>query len=263
MRTSIRNAHIRYDVNASGIRVIGSEGTVIRNCRLHDNDMGIMSGELQHLTIEGCEVDHNGGSQFAHNLYLAGDNVTIRDSYIHGSTTGINVKSRAHYTQLLYNYIANGEDGEVDLVDDSTYEGNLGTGTPNSNALMLGNLVVSKPNCNPYGNHSRFIHFGADGSGGWVRNGTLFLDNNTLVATEGSIQFLQTTMANGSIQATNNIFFGADAIVGDAHDGPITGTNNWMPSTAAVPAGFVNTTAGVDPGFDDVSRRDFRLSPTA
>lgn len=269
------NAH-NGDLNAAGIIVVRGDSCVIRDCSIHDNDDGIFAGELYTLTVDGCEVYHNGhGSSYAHNFYVAGDHIIIKNCYVHDSDGGLNIKTRAHYNEILYNYIYGSADGEIQFCDEIYWEvigsgGTLiGTGAPNSNALLMGNLIVAKAaGRNVYGNYRRFIDFGSDNSGSG-RDGTLYMVNNTLVAGWPAIYFVATTHANAGVVAVNNIFYGSDHIIAPSSDWadwyvssatrPMTGDHNWVHVGADVPAGFTDTIQGYAPGFVDYHNLDMRL----
>ncbi|HJZ87668.1 MAG TPA: hypothetical protein VKN99_20980, partial [Polyangia bacterium] len=239
--------------NGSGIRVTGSGAVnvVIRGCKIDNCDMGIMSDGNDNLLIDASEIASNGTSSFSgysHNLYLGGQKTTIQYSYIHDSLYGQNVKSRGHYTELLYNFIADSQDGEVGLVDAAE------TSAPNSNAVMIGNVVVSKPRMSGW-NNGRFVWFGQDQGG--AHNGTLYLINNTFMAGDARIYFVDANASGASIVASNNIFYNSNTITGG--NGPLSGSNNCVPSTAAVPSGLGATVMAADLGLASPSSRDFHL----
>jgi PKD repeat protein len=240
--------------NGSGIRVLGSVGTTIRNCRLVYNDMGMQANYYTDLLLESNEVAYNGRTNpyvVAHNLYFGqGQKLTLRYNYVHDALSGINVKTRAHYVELLYNYIADSNEGEVSLVDSPT------TASPDSNVLMLGNIVVSK--ANRYGNAAKFIHFGSELGNG--HTGTLYLVNNTFVAGAGTNLFVWVGAA-GTAEAYNNVFYGSNHIIrtGTA----ISGADNWVRTNADVPSTLVGTIRGTDPGFVDVAARNYHLTAAA
>jgi hypothetical protein len=146
-----RNA--RNGDNGAGIRVTSGNSVTVRNCRITMCDMGIMCDNNSNLVIEASEICSNGTSLYdgySHNFYLGGKSATVRFCYIHDSLYGQNFKTRAHYTELLYNYIADSQDGEVGLVDAAE------TAAANSHAVMIGNIVISKPRLSGY-NSGRFI----------------------------------------------------------------------------------------------------------
>ncbi len=249
-----RNA--RNGDNGAGIRISGASDVTVRNCRITQCDMGVMSDHNRGLLIESSEVASNGTplyDGYSHNFYLGGNDATIRFCSIHDALFGQNFKTRAHYTELLYNFIADSQDGEVGMVDADE------TGAVDSHALLLGNIIVSKPRQAGY-NSGRFIQFGQDS--GLPHRGTLFAFNNTCVAGDGRIRFLDVTSPEAAVVAHNNIFFGSDRVVGLAGAG-ISGSNNWVQSTATGTASFQGSVGGKNPGFRDVAVRDFRLLPNS
>lgn len=246
-----RNGH-----NGAGLRVTGAHHVTVRQCKITRCDMGVMSDRTDQLLIESCEIAFNGAPAFdgySHNLYLGGNHTTVRFCSIHDALHGQNFKSRGHYTELLYNYIAGSQDGEIGLVDAKE------TALANSHALMIGNVVLSKPRQSGY-NSGRFIQFGQDQGG--PHQGTLFVFNNTLLAGDGRIQFLSANADGARIVAHNNIFFGSDRIIG-AQGGGVSGSHNWMMSSATVPASFSATLQGNDPGFIDRLAGNYHLTATS
>lgn len=245
-----RNAH--NDVgNGSGIRVLAGRSAVIRNVLITACDMGIMANDHDDLLVEYSEIASNGAPNgaYSHNVYIAeGGTTTFRFNYIHESLWGQNFKSRSHFTQLLYNHIAHSADGEISLVDSTS------TIQPNSNALMLGNLVVSRvrPDSN---NQAKFIDFGQDT--GTPHRGVLYLVHNTLIAASPEIEFLWATSSESSIVAEHNIFFGSNQIVGRPGGGS-SGARNWFPSSAAIPPSWVESVTGPQPGFANPATGDYR-----
>ena len=140
-----RNA--RNGDNGAGIRITSANNVTVRGCRITQCDMGIMCDNNRNLVIEACEIAFNGTplyNGYSHNLYLGGQNATLRFCSIHDALYGQNFKSRGHYTELLYNYIADSQDGEVGLVDAAE------TRPANSHAVMIGNVIVSKPRQSGY-----------------------------------------------------------------------------------------------------------------
>lgn len=165
--------------NGAGVRINQANDITVRNCVIKNNDMGIMSnGEAASKTgagqlIEKCLITENGTAKHAgynHNLYLGGTSVTVRECEISKSTTGHNLKSRAHINVIVNNYIHHAANREVDLVD---AEGN--TDIPDSDAYLVGNKIEKDPEC--AGNRTA-VHFGTDG--GAAHNGTLWLVGNTI-----------------------------------------------------------------------------------
>jgi hypothetical protein len=246
-----RNA--RNGDNGAGVRVTGGNNVAITGCKITLCDMGIMCDNNSNFLIEYSEIASNGTSLYdgySHNLYLGGTNTTVRFSYIHDALFGQNFKTRGHYTELLYNYIADSQDGEIGLVDAAT------TNPTNSNAVLIGNVVISKPRVSGY-NSGRFIQFGQDSGG--QHNGTLFAFNNTFIAGDSRIQFLSANAAGANIIAANNIFYGSPKVLGTLGGG-ISGTNNWLPTGATLPVSFANSLSGTAPGFINAQSRNYRLT---
>jgi len=242
--------------NGAGIRVTSGNNVTVRNCKITSCDMGFMCDNNSNLLIEASEIASNGTALYdgySHNLYLGGNNATLRFCYIHDALYGQNFKSRGHYTELLYCYIADSQDGEIGLVDAAE------TAAANSQAVMIGNVVISKPRLSGY-NTGRFIQFGQDSGG--QHNGTLFAFNNTFIAGDGRIQFLSANATGACVVAENNIFYGSDRITGTLGGG-IGGSNNWMQSSAAVPATFFTTIQGSDPGFINRAQRNLHLTSSS
>lgn len=246
-------ANARNGNNGAGIRITGGATNVtIRNCRIRDNDMGMISDNGDAILVEQCEIDHNGTADFSgysHNLYMGGGSVTFRGCHIHSATHGQNVKSRAHFTALLYNRIEHSQDGEVGLVDASE------TTTANSNAVMIGNVIISK-NRGAGWNSSRFVLFGSES--GNAHNGTLYFMHNTCIAAVTSNTFLTISHADADLVARNNLFTGSNNLVSLTAGASAIGSGNWALTTATIPGGFTGTVTGAAPGF--VSGSDLHLA---
>ena len=220
--------------NGAGVRINQANHVTIRNCNIHNNDMGIMSnGDGTQKTalnqvIENCVIHNNGSHKkpgYNHNLYLGGTSVTLRFCDIHHSLTGHNVKSRAHHTRVLYSYIHDSANREFDLVDAKDTE------KKNSHAVLMGNVIVKAPKCK--GNRG-VIHFGQDGNR--KHNGTIFLVHNTIVTPFISpILVLSTKKAKG-IFIGNFVSDGGtkqsgQRIAGGHKQGNtanVSGTHNWF-----------------------------------
>ena len=168
--------------NAAGVRINQASGVTVRACRISGNDMGVMSGgSFKDKTgadqlIEGCTILANGCDKdpgFNHNLYLGGTSVTVRGCEISGSTTGHNLKSRAHFNLIEYNHIHDAANYEIDLVDE---KGN--TDALSSDAIILGNFIDKARDCK--GNRG-VLHFGKDGQAD--HTGCAFIVMNTIRTT--------------------------------------------------------------------------------
>ena len=231
-----RNA--RNGENAAGIRLLNSTNAVVRDCKVTRCDMGIFGGDTETALIENCEIAFNGTDNFngySHNLYMSGNRVVVRNCSIHDATFGQNVKSRAHYNELWFNWIYDSNEGEIGCVDE---KGN--TDKPNSNTLLVGNLVVSK--AGRTGNGGKFVLFGSESGGS--HDGTLYLFHNTFIAGEPRIQFINLSDAKARAVVANNAFRGSDKILSPSVLAASTGgRRNWLPSTATLPQGWTNDAA--------------------
>jgi len=252
--------------NGAGIRITGGKNITIRNCKITNCENGIMSDNTANILVEYCEIAYNGSMEYvgySHNLYMGGENMIVRGCYIHDSKGGHNFKTRMHYVELLYNFIADANSAEVDLVDakETTYS--------NANAVLIGNVIKKRdgaPKSGVAGNSTQFIIFGDEMKG--TRNGTLFLINNTIISgMEKNKPILLVSSSKRSLLKAvcyNNIFFGSSNILYDElTEANTTGYNNWIPSDATIPPGFKDTLQGENPGFVSFSERDYHLNSSS
>jgi len=242
--------------NGAGLRVVRARKTVLRHSKITHCDMGMMSGENDELLIEYCEVAFNGTPEFngySHNFYLGGDRTTIRFCYIHDSTHGQNFKTRGHYTELLYNYIADAHDGLEggETTKEMGFPDWKASAAPHSNAVLLGNLIIKK------GSSTQFIDFGPESGG--ERDGTLYMINNTVIAASPETCFLRLSTPRVKAVLYSNILFGSKLISTGPGAGNVSGANNWVQAGAALPPNLTDTIQGDDPGFVDFAARDFHL----
>ena len=214
--------------NGAGVRIQAARNVTVRDCIIHDNDMGIMSNGKEgdpraasKQLIEYCLIERNGSTKdpgYNHNLYLGGTSVKISHCEIRNSTTGHNVKSRAHFIEIEGCYIHNAANREIDLPEA------WDTFRPNSNALLIGNRIVKDPNC--VGNRG-VIHFGKEKG---TRMGNLYLFGNTIVTPFVSPVVLVTSPAT-TILAQYNVLLNldqgkADLFKGEGVNLKIEATNN-------------------------------------
>ncbi len=261
--------------NAAGVRIVQACRVTVRRCDMHSNDLALMSvgapGNLNAASdqlIEYCTIHENGdpsGRGMSHNMYLGGTSVTLQYCDVSGALTGHNVKSRAHFNLFQYNYVHDSNNREFDVVD------NWETGRPESNTVLLGNLIVKR---DPLEGNKGVVHFGRDGKG--EHNGTLYMFNNTIVTPHhGPIVLL--TADGARARLVNNIVYNprdAAPPLAELRANPdpelVSGDCNWL--SAAYDAGMTRldaqttyrgTPADSQPGFVDAPHRDFRLTPAA
>ena len=193
--------------NGAGLR-IQSNGVVVTNCYIHDNQNGILSGPLTAgtgtQTIDHTEFSHNSlgsgctdGNGCTHNLYIGHyARLVFQFNYTHdaGPDSGHLLKSRALESDILYNRIT-GEKGtdsyEVDLPN-----GGLG--------ILIGNAIEKGTSS---GNGGAVLQYGEEGLG--TGTNTLYLANNTFVNDfAGSPTFVNIAAGGMLGAAHDNIFVG-------------------------------------------------------
>ncbi|MCZ7647950.1 MAG: right-handed parallel beta-helix repeat-containing protein [Planctomycetota bacterium] len=257
--------------NGAGVRVNEASHVTIRDCEIRDCDMGMMAngdvrkGTMANLRVEFCEVHHNGDDGkpgLNHNFYLGGTSVTLHGCDVHHPTTGHNVKSRAHHTRVEFCFVHDSLNREFDLVD-----GHQNTEAPNSDAVLLGNLVVKSPNCDNGGT----IHFGQDV--GSPHNGRLYLVHNTIV-TYSRAPVVTLSAAGASLSVLNNVVWQADTtgkelvLAASSGGGKVErseGRNNWfgpraqLPAAGLAAAGNYLAPGAERPPFVDPAKYDYRL----
>jgi hypothetical protein len=255
--------------NGSGVRINQANNVAIRNCRIHANDMGIMSNgdgtpkTAANQFIDSCLIHSNGDPTEPgqnHNLYLGGTSVRLMGCEVHSSLTGHNVKSRAHFIEVEACYVHDSANREFDLVD---AKGD--TTTPGSNALLLNNIIVKNPKCE---GNKNVIHFGQDG--GNEHDGTLTLINNTIVT-----PFLSPVVAldapKAKVEFTNNIIWDGGAnqhgqVLVNPGKEAVSATNSWVSANFAADAaalGWAKTFVakpGQTPPFVNPAKGDYHLA---
>ncbi len=225
--------------NGAGLR-IQSNGVIVTNCYIHDNQNGILSGPITAgtgtQTIDHTEFSHNSlgsgctdGNGCTHNLYIGHyARLVFQFNYTHdaGSDSGHLFKSRALESDILYNRIT-GETGtdsyEVDLPN-----GGLG--------ILVGNVIEKGASS---GNGGAVLQYGEEGLG--TGTNTLYLANNTFV--------------NDFASSTKFVNVAAGGMLGAAHDNIFSGMGT-PSSTGALSA---DNLSGVDPMFVAPATYDYHL----
>lgn len=268
------------DANGAGIR--GQKDMTIKNSYFHDNENGVLSTGGS-VTIESSEFWRNGissgkGAGLTHNIYVSSSpKLTIRNSYIHESIVGHNIKSRALENHILYNRITD------DTYDEKTGGVALGTGgysidlSNGGLSYVIGNVVEQGQNSLD----KIIIAYGAEGLKTTSnQKNELYLVNNTLVNNKytgsgdkkrPSVTFVRANAGTSIVKSINNLYLGLSNSVGsgvlfsgvtavsegDIKD-PLVGVVNkdlfnfkLAPDSAAI-------NAGVNPG----SANDVSLTPT-
>lgn len=110
--------------NGAGIRAEGA-GLTLRRCRLHHNEMGLLSSNnpAAEIRIEDCEADHNTTDtarhgRLGHNLYIGRiARFVLTASHVHDAEVGHLVKTRARVNQITGNRLLDGAGASSYLLD--------------------------------------------------------------------------------------------------------------------------------------------------
>jgi hypothetical protein len=256
--------------NGAAVRINQANRVTVRNCEVHNNDMGFMSnGDVNASSaadqlIENCVVHDNGNDSAAgynHNFYMGGTSVTIRGCNVYNATTGHNIKSRAHLTFVEGCFVHDSPNREFDLVDDAT-----NTAAANSHALVSGCVIRKMDNCP--GNRAT-IHFGQDG--GNAHNGTLYLVHCTILSQYAS-PIVDVSAAGAGVKIYNCIVTDPTAsqtsgqVVVSVRNGALGtnsgGSNVWTSrgftaGTGIFPSAWVTGGAGEYPAFVNETTGDY------
>jgi len=205
----IRNIEFRGarvpDQNGAGIRL--EHGNLsVRNSVFIDNQNGILTANFAdaQLTIQDSLFAQapQQAQSLPHLLYVGRiAQVTITGSRFHGGYRGHLIKSRARRTDIRYNLIVDGDQGQA------SYEVDLPNG---GHATLVGNIVgQSALTQNPV-----VVSYGAEGAI-WPDN-TLFLSHNTLISQyPKGAWFLRVPQDNfatpPTVHAVNNLTVGLGA----------------------------------------------------
>jgi hypothetical protein len=219
------------DRNGAGIRQEG-RGLVVRQCRFHDNENGILTGANPEsdILVESSEFHHSGhGDGYSHNLYIGQvRSFTLQFCSSHHAQIGHLVKSRAQTNYILYNRLMDEQDGASSYVIDLPNGGR---------SFLIGNILQHGARAE----NGVAISYAAEGAKNAVQE--LYVVNNTYLNTRfpaGS--FLRVAGNPTTVRIINNLITGTASIL----TGPGTTTNNL---------------ATDQPKLVDPARDDYRLTP--
>jgi len=190
--------------NGAGIRLEGP-GLTVRNSYFHDNENGILTGRHleSDIIVEHSEFARNGaGDGQSHNLYVGTvRSFTLRYSYSHRAIVGHNVKSRAIKNYILYNRIADEQDGRASYAIDLP-DGGL--------SFVLGNLIQQGPE----NDNRTVVAYGAEGYK-HLLNELYFVSNTVVNDDPNGARFVLIRPGADAVRLINNLFAGpGEQVVG-------------------------------------------------
>ena len=256
-KTTIENVEFSgarvADRNGAGIRLEGP-GLTVRNGYFHDNESGILaSSDLESdIVIEHSEFARNGaGGGASHNLYIGTVRTfTLRYSYSHHAIVGHNVKSRAIKNYILYNRIADEQDGRASYAIDLP-DGGL--------SFVIGNLIQQGPETD----NRTIVAYGAEGYKNLL-NELYFVSNTVVNDDPKGGRFLVIRQGADAVRVINNLFAGPGEL--------LTGKADARSNLRTTKADFVNPDkldyrpkvrgAGVGKGIDAGNAYGFSLRPS-
>lgn len=195
------------DRNGAGIRLEGP-GLTVRNSYFHDNESGILAGgDLESdVVIERSEFARNGaGGGASHNLYIGTVRTfTLRYSYSHHAIVGHNVKSRAIKSYILYNRIADEQDGRASYAIDLP-DGGL--------SFVMGNLIQQGPQTD----NRTIVAYGAEGYKNLL-NELYFVSNTVVNDDPKGGRFLVIRPGADAVRVINNLFAGPGELLSGKAD---------------------------------------------
>ncbi len=231
-----------YTANAAGIFVRSGKNVTIQNCRIHSCGNAVLTyyaPEVTHLKLRRCIIYRNGdhvnrSSDQEHNVYLQGTNTIVEFCHFgKPNSNGQNLKDRGLNTIIRYNWIEEGLNRQLDLVDHKQYT--------NADAYVYGNVIIQGKTPQNF----NMIHWGGDS--GYSRSGTLFFFNNTVVGHHSRNRFIDVQYSDCKVDLRNNAFVGTGLLWNLR--GTLRGTNNWFSSSLKLPEGKYLGLQGDNPGF--------------
>lgn len=236
------NEKIKYTGNAAGIWIMKGRDITIDNCLIYSCGNGILtwhSPDVSHLTIKNSIILNNGNhanpsSDQEHNAYLGAAKTLVEACYFgKPHANGQNLKDRGMDTVIRYNWIEEGNNRQLDLVD---YEG-----YKKADAYVYGNVLIQGETSQ---NHN-MIHWGGDSGGS--RSGILYFFNNTVVGRHSMARYIDVQYPDCKVDIRNNVFAGMGTLWNQV--GEIYGENNWFSNEILCPEGIVLGIKGDNPGF--------------
>jgi len=236
--------------------------SVVHGCTNH----GILGADADSgsFLMEYVEVYGSGSGIRYHQIYLATDQARypsavfrMQHCYVHDSTGGNSVKSRAGRNELYYNWIEGGTYHELELAGADNTEAGV-----REDSDVVGNVFRK------VGSTFYVARFGSDYGDGVTAqsNGRFRFVNNTVITAADASAVFRLFGGIESLEAHNNVFYAPGAGVNLYRDveaiwvggsATIAGSNNWVTTGSTnVPAGWTGTLTGADPGFANLAGND-------
>jgi Right handed beta helix region len=266
------------ETTQAGMGVYGNN-IVIRDCIIHDCRnavLGYGSG-TGNVLVEYCEIYNCGGEpkgnlDFAHQIYMATDEVQypnavfrLQHCYIHDAKGGNNVKTRSGRNEIYYNWIEGARYHAIELIGpDLDDNDEMTETTKREDSDVVGNVLIATSN----GSAARI---GGDGTGS--TSGRYRFVNNTFII-KNNADGLRGLDDIETVELYNNIFYKANGDQADIFseadvawvngNRQLHGSNNYIsPGSSKVPAGLTGILAAATPDFTDVNTKDFSLKSTS
>jgi hypothetical protein len=259
------------DVTGGSTRCIfhHANNITIRDSVVHDcPGHGILGADADSgsITLDYVEVYKAGSGTTRHPIYIATDEKAFPGSvfrmqhcYVHDTSGGNNVKSRAERNEIYYNWIEGAMYKELELIG---LDG-VAAALPREDGDVVGNVFRKT-------SPGFAVRLGGDSGNGGGTNGRYRFVNNTFILASGSNAAIHAFDRLESIEAHNNVFYnpggGAVTLLRDegtwVHGSALlAGNNNWVPNGTTIPSAWKGTKTGANPGFAGSS--DFRPSASS
>jgi hypothetical protein len=231
------------DNNGAGIRQEGCD-LKVTDCHFFGNEMGILGGNYSNckVTIEHCVFVNNGSPRnpgFQHNVYINHiDTLIFQYNYTaEAAAQGHELKSRAHFNLIRYNYIGNDSSSDSRNID-----------LPNGGTTILVGNIIEQGEASV---NSNMVGFGLEGlSNPGPHN--LWIANNTFVNKKSKGSFVQVHNMTDTLFLKNNI------MVGRKSGGLLIGSPGYLDSAHNIIDDNVNAA-----GFESAVLKNYQLKSSS
>lgn len=239
--------------------------SLVRDCPGHgiigaDQDSG--SFTMEYVEVRKCGANGATGSgRQHHSIYMATDEKAhpksrfrMQFSWVHDTTGGNAIKSRAERNEIYYNWIEGAVYHALEMVGPDGQDAKLAR----EDADVVGNVFVQT-------NDFFVVRVGGDGTG--ETGGRYRFAYNTFLVNSARPVF-RLFGAVEAIDMTNNAFFRLagvglnlidDSEVKWVSKRAVGGSSNYVPSGSAAPAEWRTTATADDAGWESLASSDFHL----